>query len=189
MLEAESRAIERMDAVASVADGALAEVSELMGDAEAASVALASSGGLSDAESAAYQMEIDSARQSAERIMATTTFNGQKVFDERSIEYGGASVSLDNPMPGAGGEGAFRDAIERVGLLRGEIGAFQKHALGAQARSAAAAYANTAAAESMIRDTDYAAEISNLARENVLGAARRAMMALGNAGSGSLLLG
>src|SRR5688572_8933966 len=49
MLDAETRAMERTDMVANVADGALGEMSELLSNANAAEVATANSGGLSDA--------------------------------------------------------------------------------------------------------------------------------------------
>src|SRR5262245_11641775 len=68
-LDAESRGMERADAVAQVADGALAEVSDLLSDAHAAEVAMANTGGMSRAERDARQMEIDWARQSADRIV------------------------------------------------------------------------------------------------------------------------
>ncbi len=138
VLEAEARAMERTDMVANVADGALGEMSELLSDANAAEVAMANSAGLSDAEREAYQMEIDSARQSVDRIAATTTFNGQKLLDgSMTLSSGGASVALDRiAVEGGGG---FEEAMDQVAMLRGEIGAFQKNALGAQLRSAASA--------------------------------------------------
>src|SRR5262249_9099460 len=79
-LSAESSGAERTDAIANVADGALSEVSGLLSEANAAAVANANTGGMSQAERDANQMEIDSALQSVDRIAGTTTFDGQRVL-------------------------------------------------------------------------------------------------------------
>jgi flagellin len=174
MLEAESRGAERADAAASVADGALAEVSDLLSDAAAAEVAMANTGGMSRAEREAYQMEIDSARRSVERIASTTTFNGQKVLDgSMTLGSGGQSVSVPST-------GDLRAAASEVATMRGRIGAFQKNDLAPRMRSMAVEFENTAAAYSAIRDTDYAAETANLARARILRASTAGVLALAN---------
>jgi flagellin len=163
-LDAESRGMERTDAVANVADGALAEVSELLSDANAAEVAMANKGGMSRAERDAHQMEIDSARQSAERIVATTRFNGERVLGgNTTLSAGGESIKIERIDTGDLGA-----AMSQVATLRGKIGAFQKNVIGSQQRSNAAAIENTAAAYSAIRDTDYAAETAALSRGQLL---------------------
>lgn len=174
MLEAESRGAERADAIASVADGALSEVSEVLSDAAAAEVAMASTGGMSQAERDAYQMEIDSARQSVERIAATTTFNGQKVLDgSMTLGPGGAEISVPSTRD-------LRAAAADVATMRGRIGAYQKNELAPRMRSMAVEFENTAAAYSVIRDTDYAAETANLARVQILRASSAGVLALAN---------
>ncbi|MEM9914681.1 MAG: flagellin [Planctomycetota bacterium] len=60
------------------------------------------------------------------------------------------------------------DAVEEVSTLRGRLGAFQKNTVGATIRSLGIALENTSAAESAIRDTDFAAETAELTRSQIL---------------------
>lgn len=55
-------------------------------------------------------------------------------------------------------------AINQVSNLRGKLGAFQSNTLEANARNLSATLQNTVAAESVIRDTDFASEIANFTR-------------------------
>jgi flagellin len=59
-------------------------------------------------------------------------------------------------------------AIDDVSNLRGTLGAFQKNALEATANNLRATLENTVAAESVIRDTDYAQEIANFTKQQIL---------------------
>ncbi len=60
------------------------------------------------------------------------------------------------------------DAIAQVAGLRGRLGAFQKNTVGATIRSLGVALENTSAAESAIRDTDFAEETAELTRSQIL---------------------
>ncbi len=60
------------------------------------------------------------------------------------------------------------DAVKEVSTLRGRLGAFQKNTVGATIRSLGIALENTSAAESAIRDTDFAAETAELTRSQIL---------------------
>ena len=60
------------------------------------------------------------------------------------------------------------DAISQVSNLRGRLGAFQSNTIGATIRSLGVALENTAAAESAIRDTDFAEETAALTRAQIL---------------------
>jgi flagellin len=70
-------------------------------------------------------------------------------------------------------------AIDDVTNLRGTLGAFQQNTLEATANNLRATLENTVNAESVIRDTDFAEEIANFTRGQVLVQAGTAM--LGNA--------
>lgn len=59
-------------------------------------------------------------------------------------------------------------AIKDVSSLRGRLGAFQKNVIGATIRSLGVSFENTTAAESTIRDTDFAQESSELTRSQIL---------------------
>jgi len=72
-------------------------------------------------------------------------------------------------------------AIRAVSSLRGRLGAFQQNTIGATIRSLGVAVENTAAAESIIRDADFAAETANLTRAQILVASAQNTLALANA--------
>jgi len=59
-------------------------------------------------------------------------------------------------------------AASQVSTLRGKVGAFQKHTIQSRKNSLDVAYENLSAAESQIRDLDYAAEISRTVRYELL---------------------
>jgi len=72
------------------------------------------------------------------------------------------------------------DAIGQVAALRGRLGAFQKNTLGATIRNLGVAFENTAAAESSIRDTDFAAETAELTRAQILQQAATQSLSIAN---------
>ncbi|MEM9752399.1 MAG: flagellin [Planctomycetota bacterium] len=72
------------------------------------------------------------------------------------------------------------DAIAQVSGLRGRIGAFQKNTVGATIRSLGVALENTAAAESAIRDTDFASETAELTRAQILQQASTQVLGIAN---------
>ena len=73
------------------------------------------------------------------------------------------------------------EAIKQVSSLRGRLGAFQKHTVGATINSLGIALENTAAAEAQIRDTDFAAETAALTRAQILAQAATQALAIANA--------
>ncbi|MBL9031266.1 MAG: flagellin [Phycisphaerae bacterium] len=78
-------------------------------------------------------------------------------------------------------------AIEQVSSLRGRLGAFQKNTIGATIRSLGVAVENTSAAESVIRDADFAAETAGLTRSQILVASSTQVLALANTAPQSAL--
>lgn len=77
---------------------------------------------------------------------------------------------------------AILDAANRqITSLRGRLGAFQKDTLQTTINSLQVAFENTAAAESAIRETDFAEETSNLTRSQILVNASTAVLQLANA--------
>ena len=73
---------------------------------------------------------------------------------------------VDGDLGGA--QKIVNDAINQVSSLRGRLGAFQKNIVGATIRSLGVALENTSAAESAIRDTDFASETAALTRSQIL---------------------
>lgn len=87
-LNAELRAVQtsltnnqRTDSMLTVADGAISEISNLLGQISTLVVASSSSANLTSAEVAANQSQIDDALASIDRIVRTTNFNGKRLLD------------------------------------------------------------------------------------------------------------
>ncbi len=182
-LDAESRALSRADSVASAADGAMSEVSDLLNEAEGLAVAAANTGGTTVEEREAMQLEFDSIMQTVDRLGSTSSFNGRPMFNgEMSLSVGEdqitftristrqlglAGTSLTSGDPEAAAD-AVRAARTQINTARAELGAFQKDAVAPRVRAISIAAENTASAMSLIRDTDYAAATSNYARQSIL---------------------
>ncbi len=71
-------------------------------------------------------------------------------------------------------------AIDDVTTLRGDLGAFQANTLEATANNLRATLENTINAESVIRDTDFASEISEFTRGQVLQQAGASVLSSAN---------
>jgi flagellin len=87
----------------------------------------------------------------------------------------------------SGAQNVVNSAIEQIAGMRGRLGAFQKNTVGATIRSLNVASENTAAAESLIRDADFAAETAQLTRNQILVAASTNVLALANQSPQSVL--
>ncbi len=72
------------------------------------------------------------------------------------------------------------EAINIVSSTRGRLGAFQKNTVGATIRSLGVSLENTSAAESSIRDADFAKETAALTRNQILVSASTNILALAN---------
>lgn len=81
----------------------------------------------------------------------------------------------------------IRQSQTQIAELRGRLGAFQKNTLETAANALNVTYENTTAAESSIRDTDFAAETSNLTRAQILVQAATNTLRLANAQPQSIL--
>jgi len=72
------------------------------------------------------------------------------------------------------------NAISEVSNLRGRIGSFQSNVVQSSIRSLSVALENTSAAESAIRDTDFASETADLTRSQILVAATTNALGIAN---------
>ncbi len=79
----------------------------------------------------------------------------------------GANLNLETGDL-VGAQKAVRGAIKDISSLRGRLGAFQKNTVGATIRSLGVSLENTTAAESAIRDADFARETAELTRAQIL---------------------
>lgn len=78
-------------------------------------------------------------------------------------------------------------AIDQVALMRGRLGAFERNTLQTTMRSSQISLENLTAAESRIRDTDFAFETSRLTRAQILQQAGTAQLAIANNTAQSVL--
>jgi flagellin len=102
-----------------------------------------------------------------------------------SIASGQTNNLIDND--GGVAQKIVAKAIDDITALRGRLGAFQKNTIGATIRSLGIAAENTAAAESIIRDADFATETAGLTRNQILVAASTNVLALANSAPQSVL--
>lgn len=105
VLDAEVRSVQRVDAVANVADGAMAEISSLLVEAKGLAVASANTSGMSQEEIQANQMQLNSIMSSINRISSSTNFNGQALLDgTASFSIDGETLNIDSTRTSALGE-------------------------------------------------------------------------------------
>lgn len=212
VLDAEVRSVQRVDAVANVADGAMAEISGLLVEAKGLAVASANTSGMSKEEIQANQMQLNSIMSSINRISSSTNFNGNALLDgTASFTVDGETLNIDSTRTSALGETvvdgdtytladlssggslnlengnleaasqAISNAISQIATQRGSIGAYQKYTLGSSISYKKVAIENIAAANSVIRDTDYAKETAALARAQTLVKSSMGVLAMMNA--------
>ncbi|MFI4882196.1 MAG: flagellin [Phycisphaerales bacterium JB064] len=99
----------------------------------------------------------------------------------------GKSLNLADANDLSGAQDVVSEAIEQVSSLRGRLGAFQKNTVGATIRSLAISLENTRAADSVIRDTDFAAETAQLTRSQILVSSSTNILSLANSQPQSVL--
>lgn len=71
-------------------------------------------------------------------------------------------------------------AIREVSQMRGRLGAFQQNTIGSSVRSLNIGLENTTAAESVIRDADFAFETAELTRNQILATSAQQILGLAN---------
>ncbi len=81
----------------------------------------------------------------------------------------------------------LREAASQVSAMRGRLGAFQKNTLASAISSLQVALENTTAAESAIRDADFAHETSQLTRSQILVQSSFSVLQLANAAPRNVL--
>lgn len=80
-----------------------------------------------------------------------------------------------------------RLAATQVGTLRGQLGSFERNTLQPNLNSLRIQYENVAAAESVLRDTDFAEETSNLTRAQILVQSATNVLRIANAAPNNVL--
>jgi flagellin len=96
-----------------------------------------------------------------------------------SLKSGGSANVLNGDLTKA--QAIVDEAIKEVSSLRGRLGAFQRNVVQATINNLGVSLENVAAAESQIRDTDFAQETAKLTRQQILGQAATQVLAIANA--------
>jgi flagellin len=111
--------------------------------------------------------------------LGTSALSGGTTATGDSASSGSTSSAAQNSLASIASGGANSNnptaaikivdqAIRQVSSLRGSMGAFQANALQANANNLRESLENTTAAESTVRDTDFASEMANLTKNQVL---------------------
>lgn len=207
-LDAETNANVRASNIASTADGALGEVSGLLTEAKRLVTANANEAGLSPEEKSANQLQIDSILSTVDRLANTTSFGGQKLLTgEATIAASGKSLPIASSSTGNIGKtvegtstytladlktggavvntaalasAVISQAISDVSTQRAKIGAFDKNTLQTRIATIETSREHMLNAVSMIRDTDYAMEVSRNARFELLKTSSMLMLSKAN---------
>lgn len=191
------------------ADGALTETTNILHRMR--DLAMHSgNGATTDAARTANQAEFDALGAELTRISDTTSFAGQKLLDGTlnttlnvsadATSTIAVTVGTDFDATGLAVNGlTFTDAavsqghvatidaaIDTVTAARGDLGAIQNR-LEHTVANLSVTGENLQAAESRIRDTDMAAEMTKFSKENILQQASQAMLAQANSASQGVL--
>jgi flagellin len=110
--------------------------------------------------------------------VTTGNLGGSSVGFLSDLKSGGSANVQNGDLSKA--QEVISSAIKQVSSLRGRLGAFQKNVVGATISSLGVALENTTAAESTIRDTDFALETAGLTRAQILSQAATQSLALAN---------
>ncbi len=121
----------------------------------------------------------------AARSLGRATDSSGSVFFLADLAAG-KSLNLENGDLVAA-QDAIQQSIKDVSQLRGRLGSFQQNTIGATIRSLGVSFENTTAAESAIRDTDFAQESAQLTRGQILVSAATSTLAIANSQPQSVL--
>ncbi len=100
------------------------------------------------------------------RTLITSASGGQASYFLKDVGTGRALNVVDGDLDAA--QQVVDAAVRDISSMRGRLGAFQKNTIGATVRSLSISLENTTAAESTIRDTDFAQETAQLTRAQIL---------------------
>lgn len=157
-----------------IADGAMGSISENMDKIRTLSVQ-ASSGTLDESGKTIIQNEINALMKSTSDIVNTTSYNGLNLLNNSAgsglnlqvdsilsfsidvMSKEGAAASLDQ----------IDEAMKSINSVRSDLGSTQNK-IESNMKNLFSAQINTTAAESQIRDTDFAKESANFSKANLL---------------------
>jgi flagellin len=119
-----------------------------------------------------------------ETVTSTNLGNGVSGFLSELKSGGSANVQNGNLTKA---QEILDLATKQISSLRGRLGAFTKNIVGSTINSLGVAFENTTAAESAIRDTDFAAETAQMTRNQILVQASTQALAMANSAPQAVL--
>jgi flagellin len=199
--------LERENLHLAAREGALSVVDDLVMELRGLTVAAANTGGVSEAERRAMQIEADSILQTIDFLGATSTYNGEKILKGLDASHMG-TVQMDDGEGGtttysladlrSGGrlnlidgdlmmaERAASAAVEGGAVGRGSIGA-QMKANESRMRALHAQAEGSEGARSLLEDADVAAEVARLVRSQTMQQAALYATAMSQHNKGTVL--
>lgn len=123
---------------------------------------------------------VELSQQASLGIEAVTTGNlGSAANGMLSALKSGGSANMITGDTGSA-QAILSDAISDISGLRGRLGSFQSNVLQSTVRALGVALENTSAAESQIRDTDFASETAAMTRSQILVSASTSILSVAN---------
>ena len=171
------------------AEGALTEVSSMLTRMKELTVQKAN--GTYNAEDIEnIDLELDALTTEVNNIFDTTEFNGMNVFADaievaishdgaETLEIEAATLDKSKALTRDSTAAEIDEAIDEINLQRAKYGASQNR-LEHTINNLGATHENLSAAESRIRDTDMAKEMTEFTKSNILQQAAQSMLAQAN---------
>ena len=163
------------------ADSTLLQMRGQLTQMRSLAVAAANEGAVDENMRQAYQSEVDNITGSYNQIRENSTFASQALLDgsEGSVTNVSQMPSIDLSSAEASREAINRidQEIQRLDSTITEVGAYEKHNLQSTLSNLRVESQNLTAAESSIRDIDYAKEFTNFLKNKMLFNSGISMMA------------
>lgn len=110
--------------------------------------------------------------------IATSSLGNNELGFLHTLKSGGSNSIVGRNFENA--QSILDEAISQIATFRGRIGGLQKNQIETNVNSQRVALENVTAAESVIRDTDYANEVAKLTRSQVLVQATQQVLGMAN---------
>ncbi|MFQ5502051.1 MAG: flagellin, partial [Phycisphaerae bacterium] len=110
--------------------------------------------------------------------VASTRLGNDTLGFLEEVKQGGQFSLVNGEF--ARGADIVKEAIDQISILRGRLGSFEKNTLDTNVNQLRITLENLTAAESSIRDLDFAQETSSLTRNQILVSAGTSVLAIAN---------
>ncbi len=152
-----------------IADGAMSGVNDNMNKIRELTLK-ASSPIMNNANRASIQNEINGLMESSNQIVSSTSYNGINLLngaDGSLANVGSLAIDVTTKDGLSSALDSIDSMMQKYGKVRTDLGASQ-NALESQIRNTSVSQINAAAAESQLRDVDFAAESANFSKANLM---------------------